>query len=108
MRQLGQLAETKPELDARNARVFVMTVYDGPTVRGWVAKKGYEHRFLTSASPVVEALGLVNERHPQKISQPATFVLSPDGTVLLADRTETASREPMADILAAIDAHRGR
>lgn len=107
MRQLGQLDISKAEFDARDARVWVATTYDAPTVRGWVKKKGYGHRFLVSAGGLVEAMGLVNERHPDKISQPATFVLAPDGTVLLADRTEVSKREPMADILAAIDAHRG-
>ncbi len=108
MHQLGQLDETKAEFDARGARVWVVTTYDAPTVRGWVKKKGYAHRFLTSATPLVEALGLVNNGHPQKISEPATFVLAPDGTVILAQRTEKATREPMADILAAIDGHRAK
>ena len=108
MSQLGQLDETKPEFDARDARIWVFTTYDALTVRSWISKKGYKQRFLTSAGPPVQAMDLVNERHPDKITQPATFVLAPDGTVLLADRTQVAEREPMHAILAAIDGHRGK
>jgi peroxiredoxin len=104
--QLGQLEKTKPEFDKRDARVFIVTTYDAKTVRGWIKKKGYKHRFLTSAKVLVEALGLTNNGHPDAISEPATFVLAPDGRVLLADRTTKAKREPMAAILAAIDADR--
>ncbi len=108
MHQLGQLAKTEPEFEKRDADVYVVTTYAERDVWIWKKKKGYQHRFLVSARPLVDALGLTNNGHEDRISEPATIVVAPDGTVLLADRTTKAKREPMTAILKAIDEHRGR
>lgn len=107
MHQLGQLAKAEAKLAALDARVWVVTAYPRATVLKTIKKKGYAHRFLTDGRPLIDALGLANNGHKDRISEPATFVLAPDGAVLLADRTTKAKREPIATIVAAIEGHRG-